>query len=202
MLSPLEARPPVAALGAVALIGPPGAGKGTQARLLAERTGRPTLSTGDLLRREVQRHTPLGLAVQRYLDEGLLVPNRLVMRMLYEQVYASRPRHWILDGVPRTIQQALALEHLLGATPLSLVIELNVDPKVATERLRRRRRTDDAPDTVKQRFAAYECSTAPLLDWYRKSGRLVSIAADRPIEAVHAELVELVESGAVAEASR
>ena len=178
----------------LALVGPPGAGKGTQARLLGAQPGRLALSTGDLLRDEVERITPLGLAIDRYMSTGLLVPDRLVLRLLFDRMREMSGTVPIFDGFPRTIRQALALDQLLEPAALDVVVEITLAAPAIMERLQRRQRSDDALRTIQRRLEVYLCSTTPMLDWYRASGRLCQVDGDQPIDRVHEAIVDVLES--------
>ena len=190
----------------IVFLGPPGAGKGTQAADLARELGVPHLSTGDLLRREVAAGTPLGREAERYMKAGRLVPDELVLRMLRERL--ARPdaaRGFLLDGFPRTVPQAEALEAI---APIDRVVSFEIDPAVLIQRLSDRRvcpvcqavynlatqppkvpgrcdrdgaelvhRPDDRPEAIQVRLEVYARQTAPLIDFYRARGTL------RPIDA-------------------
>lgn len=175
---------------AIALVGRPGAGKGTQAQLLARHGHWIALSTGDLLRVEIGRGTAIGLAVSHYVGQGLLVPNPLVMKTLFARLEPLRQRGHavVLDGFPRTVLQSLALDQLLGARRLDLVVELEIPPDVAFARLGLRARDDDTRAAIARRLEAFELVTEPMLDWYRRSGRVQRVDADRPIEDLQKEL--------------
>lgn len=187
---------PQAGAGAVlALVGRPGAGKGTQGRLLAARLGVATLSVGDLLRDAVKTNAPLGRTIERYVSRGYLVPNRFVLELLWSRLgeAAARGRGVVLDGFPRNVRQALALEEMLAPRRLDLVIELSVQPAVATERLLARRRSDDGLEIIQRRMDVYDRTTAAMIDWFRQAGRLVTVEAHHPAEIVHQHLSEVVE---------
>ena len=179
----------------IALVGRPGAGKGTQARLLADRIGVPTVSTGELLREVMQFATPLGLALRRYVTLGALVPDRLMVEVLWERLrdLPGRRSGFILDGFPRTIGQALALDGLLGAERLGAVVELAVTPDVSRRRLLTRCRSDDSRPTIERRLQVYEETTAGMVEWFRRAGRLVSMDGEQPAGALHLQLWDAVE---------
>jgi len=177
----------------MALVGRPGAGKGTQARLLGESSGMPILSTGDLLRRASAEPTPLGRAIHRYVSRGFLVPSRLVLELVARSLEQLDGRHHgvILDGVPRNIRQALALEALSEHGAIDLVVELVVPVPAASARLAARCRSDDEASTVRRRMEVYERSTLPMVEWFDQAGRLVRVDADQPPELVHARVREI-----------
>jgi adenylate kinase len=179
----------------LALVGRPGAGKGTQGRLLANRLGVPTLSVGDLLRDAVETSSPLGRTIERYVSRGYIVPNRFVLDVLWTRLedLAVRGRGVVLDGFPRNVRQALALEQMLNPRRLDLVIELSVQPAVATARLLARRRSDDGLETIQRRMDVHDRTTAAMIDWFRQSGRLATVEAHHPAGIVHEHLWEVVE---------
>ena len=153
----------------VVLLGPPGAGKGTQAVKLAEKLGIPQISTGDLFRRNIDRGTELGLEAKRYLDAGDLVPseltNALVDRRLDESDAADG---FILDGYPRSVDQAQALDRMLDArgTRLDAVLEFRVSEEELFKRLKDRGRADDTEEVIHNRMQVYRDETEPLLEYY------------------------------------
>ena len=202
----------------VAFLGPPGAGKGTQARELAREWGVPHVATGDMLRDAAAAGTPLGREAKGYMDKGALVPDDVIIRMIAERL--RRPdagRGFLLDGFPRTIAQAEGLEHLLKDLGHSLerVVYFDVSEPELLRRLTGRRvcracqtafhlvsapptkagvcdrcggqlyqREDDSEATVRHRLGVYARQTAPLLDWYRGRGLLVSVPGEGPIETI------------------
>jgi adenylate kinase len=163
----------------VVLLGPPGAGKGTQAVKLAEKLGIPQISTGDLFRRNIDRGTELGLEAKRYLDAGDLVPseltNALVDRRLDESDAADG---FILDGYPRSVDQAQALDRMLDArgTRLDAVLEFRVSEEELFKRLKDRGRADDTEEVIHNRMNVYRDETAPLLEYYDGTVRTVDAA--------------------------
>jgi adenylate kinase len=163
----------------IVFIGPPGSGKGTQAKRLAAYLGIPHLSTGELLREAKASGSSLGQLAAQYMDQGRLVPDPLVMALVGEKLQEpSMERGCLLDGFPRTLQQARALDESLAqrGTPLDLVIELRADENELVARMLRRAaqegRTDDNPQTIAHRMEVYRQQTAPLLDYYRFKGVL------------------------------
>jgi len=177
----------------IVLLGPPGAGKGTQAVRLAENLGVPHISTGDLFRHNISNGTPLGLRAKHYLDAGELVPtsltNDLVDDRLNDDVVASG---FILDGFPRTIDQARALHDMLERRGLTLdgVVEFRVPEDVLVERLAARGRADDTIDVIRNRFRVYRDETAPLLDYYEHEGELRTVDAVGSLDEVFSRALQ------------
>lgn len=157
-------------------IGPPGAGKGTQAERVAERLGIPHVSTGAMFREHVEAGTELGAQVQAIMEAGDYVPDEITVEMLKERL--SRPdatAGFILDGFPRTAGQAESLDALIGEDGLDRVVVFEVDADELTERMLARGRADDTEETIRNRFAVYEEQTRPLLDLYESRGLTVSV---------------------------
>lgn len=162
----------------VLLMGPPGAGKGTQASRLAESHGLVKLSTGDMLRSHVKQRTELGKRAKSLMDEGVLVPDDLIIDMVRGELADAEPVRVLLDGFPRTTAQAEALDALLGELGASIdaVVVLSVDSEELVRRLLGRAkaegRSDDNEDTIRTRMQVYQEQTRPLLDYYRAAGKL------------------------------
>ncbi|MGM1059081.1 adenylate kinase [Saccharothrix sp. Mg75] len=151
------------------LVGPPGAGKGTQAQVLSTKLGVPHISTGDLFRAHISQQTDLGKEVQEYLDSGELVPDEVTNEMVRGRLaQADATGGFLLDGFPRNVAQAGVLGEMLAASGHSLdaVLEFRVDEDVVVERLLARGRTDDKEDVIRHRQQVYRTETAPLLDHY------------------------------------
>ncbi|MFI9007226.1 adenylate kinase [Actinosynnema sp. NPDC053489] len=151
------------------LVGPPGAGKGTQAKTLSRELGVPHISTGDLFRAHISEQTDLGREVQEYLDSGELVPDEVTNEMV--RVRLSEPdaaNGFLLDGFPRNTAQADVLGAMLAAEgqKVDAVLEFRIDEDVVVERLLARGRTDDKEDVIRHRQQVYRTETAPLLDYY------------------------------------
>jgi adenylate kinase len=173
------------------LFGPPGAGKGTQAKFIQEQRGLPQLSTGDMLRAAIAAGTELGKTCKAIMDRGELVSDDVVVGIIaerYDQPDCAKGA--VFDGFPRTIPQAEALDRMLAkrAKKIDLVIELKVDDKILVDRVEQRirqsggtTRSDDTPETLKARLAVYYKNTAPLLEYYRRQGKLVSVDGMQPI---------------------
>ncbi len=185
------------------LLGPPGAGKGTQARRLEEEFGLRQLSTGDMLRAAVAAGTELGLRAKDIMARGDLVPDDLVVSLLLERIKAPDcARGFVLDGFPRTVAQAKALDDALQAQGLQIdrIVALRVDEKVLFDRIDNRAREakaagqplrpDDNPETLKQRIRVYNEQTAPILPCYEKAGRLQWIDGMAAIDEVYRQLKE------------
>jgi adenylate kinase len=162
----------------IVFIGPPGAGKGTQGQRLKEHLGIAHLSTGDMLRDAGRAGTPLGQEAARYMEEGQLVPDDVILGIVLERIeQPDCAGGCLFDGFPRTVPQAVALdEHLARrGTPLNLVLELCVDKAPLVKRLLARGRADDNDRTIRERFRQYHSLTEPLVDYYRSRGILRSI---------------------------
>ena len=152
-------------------VGPPGAGKGTQADRVAERLGIPHISTGDMFRHHVSHGTDLGLRVDAILEAGDYVPDEITVAMLKERIdQPDAAEGFILDGFPRTAPQVEALDGLIGEEGLDTVVVFEVDVDELTSRLLARGRADDTEETIRNRFDIYMSQTAPLLHIYEARG--------------------------------
>lgn len=187
------------------LLGPPGAGKGTQSARIVERFGIPQLSTGDMLRAAVAAETPVGLRARDVMASGALVSDEIVVGIVADRISEPDARDgFILDGFPRTTGQAEALDAMLAekGTPLDAVIELKVDEAALVRRIEKRAadtlargepvRKDDNPEAFKIRLVAYRDQTAPLSDYYRTKGLLRMTDGMAPIETVTAAIYEML----------
>ncbi len=187
------------------LLGPPGAGKGTQAARIAKRFSFPQLSTGDMLREAVESGTPLGLRAKHVMDRGELVPDEVVIAVVADRIdHADAANGFVLDGFPRTVPQAEALDRELAARGIGLdaVLELEVDQDVLLVRIRGRAdqaanqgqpvRRDDKPDVFKTRLKAYRAQTAPVTEYYRSQGRLRVVDGLQPIDVVTEEVAAVL----------
>jgi adenylate kinase len=182
------------------LMGPPGAGKGTQAERLAAARGLTKLSTGDMLRGHVRRGTELGQRAQALMDEGVLVPDEIIIGMVKAELDEQSPIRVLLDGFPRTTGQAEALDRLLSSqgVAISAAMELVVDEDELVRRLVSRAqqegRSDDNEATVRTRMQVYQQQTAPLLDYYRQQGKLRSVNGVGSTDQVFARLEEALQA--------
>lgn len=183
------------------LLGPPGAGKGTQAARLVEKYGIPQLSTGDMLRAAVKAGTPVGLKAKAVMESGGLVSDEIVIGIIKDRIKeADAAKGFILDGFPRTVAQAEALTALLAAEKMNLdaVVELKVDEKALMARIENRARetvaaggtvrADDNPESFKIRLDAYREQTAPVSAYYAKIGELKTVDGMAPIDDVTAAI--------------
>lgn len=167
------------------LLGPPGCGKGTQAQRIAAREGILHLSTGDLLRAAVAAGTDLGKRAKPLMDAGRLVPDDLVIGLVRERVRKDDARAgFLLDGFPRTIAQAEALEGVLGRDGLSAVVYYVLDDEEIVRRSLGRGRSDDTEPVVRERLRVYRAQTEPLVLWYRAKGLLEEVDASGTIDEV------------------
>ncbi len=153
----------------VVLLGPPGAGKGTQAQKLSEKLGIPQISTGELFRSNIENGTTLGLEAKRYLDAGDLVPSDLTNQLVDDRLNEPDASNgFILDGFPRSLEQAKALHEMLErrGADIDAVLEFRVSEDVLLERLKGRGRADDTAEVIHNRMKVYRDETAPLLEYY------------------------------------
>jgi adenylate kinase len=191
----------------IILLGPPGAGKGTQAARLVERFGIPQLSTGDMLRTAVAAGTPIGVKAKAIMERGDLVPDEVVVGIVAERIAQADARNgFILDGFPRTVAQAEAFDAMLARQGQNLdgVIEFKVDEDALVRRIETRAaetlargepvRMDDNPEVFKTRLAAYRAQTAPLSNYYRQKGALKSVDGMRPIDDVTQEILSKLDN--------
>jgi len=173
-------------------LGPPGAGKGTQAARLCEANGMKHLSTGDLLRSEVAAGTALGKEAEAVMNRGELVSDALVLAIVESQLKGLSGGGWLLDGFPRTVPQADALEPLLEELkqPIEAVVLLELDDAVLIERLLARGRDDDNEAVIRNRLEVYREKTSPLISFYRDKGLLVSVEANGSVEEITDRITE------------
>jgi adenylate kinase len=190
----------------VVLLGPPGAGKGTQAQIIAGRLGVPAISTGDIFRANVSGETDLGLQARSYMDAGDLVPDEITVAMVKDRLAEPDAKSgFLLDGFPRTIAQAEQLRDSLRelGNNLDCVLEMVVEEDELVRRLSGRRvlvdgewvqRDDDKPETVRHRLQVYREQTAPLSGWYDTEGLLTRIDAIGAVEEVTERAMSALEA--------
>lgn len=184
----------------IVLLGAPGSGKGTQAALLHERLGLPHVSTGELLRAAVRNQTPLGRAAKEILDKGELVPDEVMLSLIEERL--SEPdvaAGFLLDGYPRNLAQAEALDRLLErlGQPVDEAVQIDIDPEKIIARIARRAeqegRSDDTAEVFRNRMRVYEEHTAPVAEYYAEHGVLTRILGDGTVEEVQRLLLSVLD---------
>jgi adenylate kinase len=184
----------------ILLLGPQGSGKGTQAKRISAEYGIPHIATGDMLREAIASGSELGRQVKPILERGDLVPDDLMISLIRERLSRDDTAEgFVLDGFPRTMAQAEALDALLRelGRQLTIVFELQLSDEACIERLLRRARlegrADDTPEVVKHRLERYHQETEPVIEHYRATGKLVGIHADRSIPEVFTEIQEALD---------
>jgi adenylate kinase len=188
----------------ILLLGPQGAGKGTQGRLIASEYAIPHVATGDMLRAAMADGSELGQQVRPIYDSGRLVPDNLMIALIRERLSGEDAREgFVLDGFPRTMAQADALEETLReiGRDLDVVFEFQVPDEVGRERMLKRAaeegRTDDTHEAIDERLRLYHEETKPLIEYYRTRGNLVGVHGDRPVNQVFSEIQQTLEQVAV-----
>ena len=180
----------------IILIGPPGAGKGTQAEHLGRDLDIPHLSTGEMLRAGIKAGTKRGKLAAQYMDHGQLVPDDLVVSIVDERLQEEDCRNgFLLDGFPRTMPQAHTLHELLEQRQahLNLVLEIKVEERDLIERLLQRKRPDDTRQTIKARLQVYQEQTSPLLEYYCERGILATIAGQGTPDEVYKQIQQVLQ---------
>jgi adenylate kinase len=179
----------------ILLLGPPGAGKGTQGALMAERLGIPKFATGDLLRDAVKRGTPVGLKAKAVMESGGLVNDEIIMGVVHEELVKPEARNGVIfDGVVRTVPQAEGVTKLLGelGRNMDFVLFFDIPDTEILSRIEKRRtiegRADDDPKAVATRLAAYRDQTSPVLDWFRRRGVVHLIQAVGKVDEISARV--------------
>ena len=187
----------------IVILGPPGAGKGTQAKRVSQEIGLPHVATGDMLRAAIADETELGRRVKPILDRGDLVPDDLMIDLIRERLdEPDTANGFILDGFPRTLEQAEALDAMLAELDreVSVVLHFQVPDELVVGRLLKRAheedRTDDTPDKIRHRLEVFHTETEPLVAHYRAKGLLVGIHADRTVDEVFAEVQDVLQTAA------
>jgi adenylate kinase len=185
----------------IVILGPPGAGKGTQAELISEDAGIPHINTGDMYRAAVAARTELGARVKPFMDAGELVPDDLTIAVVRERLSQDTARGFVLEGFPRTLPQAEALDEILAESDreLSVVLHFQLSDEVAEQRLLKRaleqRREDDTPEIIHRRMETMRIPEE-LVEYYRVKGILVGIHAERTIDEVFAEVQQVLQAAA------
>ncbi|MBV8078896.1 MAG: adenylate kinase [Actinobacteria bacterium] len=181
------------------VLGPQGAGKGTQAKRIAADYDLPHISTGDRFRAEIASGTEFGQRVQGILAAGELVPDELTIGKLREWIHAEGQDGFVLDGFPRNLAQAEALDTMLRelGKELDAILFFDLPDDVATQRMLKRaqeeNRADDTPDVIARRLEIYHAETEPIVEHYRATGKLVPLHADRSIEEVYTEIQQALQ---------
>jgi len=181
----------------IILLGPPGAGKGTQAEKLSEQLGIPHISTGDIFREHLEKQTELGKQIRRYVEKGELVPDSIVIKIVLDRISQEDcKKGFILDGFPRTVTQAEALDNFLAKNNIELdtTIYLDVSEEELTRRLIMRKRLDDRLCTIKRRFREYKNKTQKIINYYKEKGKLTIIDGNKSIEEVFSSIIESLKS--------
>jgi adenylate kinase len=181
----------------IIFLGPPGAGKGTQAQRLAESLEIPHISTGEILRNAIAQATPLGQKAQSYVEKGELVPDNLLLDLVRDRLkQPDAQKGWILDGFPRNVSQAAFLETLLQELnqTLNYALNLEVPDEVLINRLLERGRQDDNADTIQRRLEVYRNETEPVIEFYQERSCLRAIDGNRSVEEVTESLKKVVTS--------
>lgn len=183
----------------IILFGPPGAGKGTQAKLLETELSIPQLSTGDIFRSNIKNQTPLGIKVKSIMDSGQLVSDEVVIELVRDAL--NKPEYaggYLLDGFPRTVAQAEALDQILSESgkKIDAFIALDVDDEVLVQRILNRGegRADDTEEKVRIRLDVYKSETQPVLDYYRNKGAAHIVNGEGSIETISERLLTVIRS--------
>lgn len=180
----------------IILLGPPGVGKGTQAKLLAEKLQVAHLSTGEILRKAVDDKTPLGLKAKEIIESGSLVPDNIMIGLIREVLSEDKiiNRGFILDGFPRTLQQAESLETLLNEFSIKdiQIINITADENELLKRLLNRGRKDDTEETVKHRLNVFKEMTFPVIQFYREKHKVLDVYGVGDIQEIHSGILKIL----------
>lgn len=184
----------------IVLFGAPGTGKGTQSGLIIEKYRMAHLSTGDMLRAAISEGTSLGLEAKKYIDQGLLVPDEVILKEVAYTISKNKiATGFVFDGFPRTLPQAEALDRMLEEKniPIKMVFYLDVDEEELFKRIMHRAeisgRTDDNEETIRKRIEVYHQQTHPLIDFYEKQGKVTRVDGMREIDEVFASIAESID---------
>jgi adenylate kinase len=184
----------------IVFMGPPGAGKGTQAKIICERYGIPQISTGEILRAAVKNGTEMGKKAAEFMNAGGLVPDSVVIGIVKDRIKEPDAKPgYVLDGFPRTIEQADALKAMLAevGTPLQCALDLEVRDQVLIDRLldraRKEGRPDDTEPVIKSRLATYHAQTKPLIEYYRKENILSEVAGEGALDEITARIIAVLD---------
>ena len=184
----------------IAVFGAPGSGKGTQSELIIKKYGLQHISTGEILRKEIERRTDLGLAAEEYISQGQLLPDQLIIDMFAELLdNVPHRKGYVFDGFPRTLSQAKALDRILNErnTSVAAVLNLSVEEKELIQRLLKRGedegRSDDNLETIQNRLLVYKERTEPLKEYYKKKGKLVKIKGAGSVEDIFESIMEAID---------
>jgi adenylate kinase len=184
----------------IVILGAPGSGKGTQSKLIIEKYGLHHISTGDMLRKEIEERTALGAMAEEYIQQGQLVPDEIIIDMVANLLDKTPcPKGYIFDGFPRTIAQAHALDELLRErnSPIIAVLTISVEDRELVRRIIKRgeieNRADDTLETVQKRLAVYKNQTEPLKEYYKKMGKLFKIKGGNSVDDVFELVTEVID---------
>jgi adenylate kinase len=183
------------------IFGPPGSGKGTQSEKIIEKCGLIHISTGEILRAEIKKRSPLGITAAKFIDRGELVPDSLIVEILENKVRELiNVKGVIFDGFPRTVEQAIALKDMLrnNNQKIALMLNLEADNKELVKRLLNRGltsgRSDDNLETIEKRIKVYECQTAPVIDFYKNEGCYKGICGVGSVNEIFDRICEAIEN--------
>jgi adenylate kinase len=181
----------------IIILGAPGSGKGTQSEAISQKYNITKISTGDLLREEVRKGTPLGLQAKAIMDVGELVPDEIILGIIAEHLAKDDTSNgFLLDGFPRTLRQAEALDAMLHKihAPVDAALFFDVDYEEVRKRLLARHRFDDNVETIRHRLEVYEAQTAPVIDYYSKKGALRTVQGVGRVEDVSQRIFDILDA--------